>query len=164
MTGSGKTAAFGLPLLERLLHRNKRMAATYVLVLTPVRELAVQVRGERSGGVIHGWGADVGFALPQAAQQRILCCARLPHPSSPPPSPLRCPAPECAQTRMHTLALIPQVHSMIQKLGQFTDIQAALVVGGLSLQAQAATLRSHPEIVVATPVSEGWGVVRGGEG
>ena len=60
---------------------------------------------------------------------------------------------------MHTLALIPQVHSMIQKLGQFTDIQAALVVGGLSLQAQAATLRSHPEIVVATPVSEGWGVV-----
>jgi hypothetical protein len=27
---------------------------------------------------------------------------------------------------------------MIQKLAQFTDIQAALVVGGLSLQAQAA--------------------------
>jgi superfamily II DNA or RNA helicase len=42
VTGSGKTAAFGLPLLERLLHRNKRVAATYVLVLTPVRELAVQ--------------------------------------------------------------------------------------------------------------------------
>lgn len=42
---------------------------------------------------------------------------------------------------------------MIQKLAQFTDIQAALVVGGLSLQAQAATLRTSPEIVVATPVS-----------
>lgn len=43
VTGSGKTAAFGLPTLERLLHRDKRVAATYVLVLTPVRELAVQV-------------------------------------------------------------------------------------------------------------------------
>jgi ATP-dependent RNA helicase DDX27 len=87
ITGSGKTAAFSLPLLERLMHRSRRVAATYVLVLTPTRELAVQV------------------------------------------------------------------HSMIQKLSQFTDIQAALVVGGLSLQAQAAALRAGPEIVVATPVS-----------
>jgi hypothetical protein len=42
---------------------------------------------------------------------------------------------------------------MITKLAQFTDIQAALVVGGLSLQAQATVLRTNPEIVVATPVS-----------
>ena len=42
VTGSGKTAAFSLPLLERLLHRDRRVAATYVLVLTPARELAVQ--------------------------------------------------------------------------------------------------------------------------
>ncbi len=45
VTGSGKTAAFSLPLLERLLHRDRRIAATYVLVLAPARELAVQVRG-----------------------------------------------------------------------------------------------------------------------
>ena len=45
------------------------------------------------------------------------------------------------------------MHSMIQKLAEFTDIQAALVVGGLSLQAQSAALRAGPEIVVATPVS-----------
>ena len=44
MTGSGKTAAFALPLLERLLHRSKRMAATQALILAPARELAVQVR------------------------------------------------------------------------------------------------------------------------
>ncbi|KFM23899.1 DEAD-box ATP-dependent RNA helicase 28 [Auxenochlorella protothecoides] len=85
VTGSGKTAAFMLPLLERLLHRSRRLAAMYVLVLTPVRELAVQI------------------------------------------------------------------HSMTQKLAQFTDIRAALVVGGLSLQAQAASLRTSPEIVVGTP-------------
>ena len=41
---------------------------------------------------------------------------------------------------------------MVQKLAQFTDVRAALVVGGLSLQVQAATLRSSPEIIVATPV------------
>ncbi len=85
ITGSGKTAAFTLPILERLLYRDKRVTATYVLILVPARELAVQV------------------------------------------------------------------HSMIERLAQFTDIRAALVVGGLSLNAQAAALRTGPEIVVGTP-------------
>jgi ATP-dependent RNA helicase DDX27 len=40
---------------------------------------------------------------------------------------------------------------MVQKLAQFTDIDAALIVGGLSLTAQAAALRAGPCIVVATP-------------
>ncbi len=47
---------------------------------------------------------------------------------------------------------VSQVHSMITKLAQFTDIRIALVVGGLSVQVQAATLRTSPEVVVATPV------------
>ena len=85
ITGSGKTAAYGLPLLERLLHRPRNVHATYVLVLVPTRELAVQV------------------------------------------------------------------HSMLKKLGQLTDVRIALVVGGLSMQQQAISLRSRPEIVVATP-------------
>ncbi|XP_021831215.1 DEAD-box ATP-dependent RNA helicase 28-like [Prunus avium] len=85
ITGSGKTAAFALPTLERLLFRPKRVPAIRVLVLTPARELAVQV------------------------------------------------------------------HSMIEKLAQFTDIRCCLVVGGLSLKAQEAALRSMPDIVVATP-------------
>ncbi|KAK9946918.1 hypothetical protein M0R45_012357 [Rubus argutus] len=85
ITGSGKTAAFALPTLERLLFRPKRVPAIRVLVLTPARELAVQV------------------------------------------------------------------HSMIEKLAQFTDIRCCLVVGGLSLKVQEAALRSMPDIVVATP-------------
>ena len=60
VTGSGKTAAFGLPLLERLLHRNKRVAATYVLVLTPVRELAVQASRLRHCFLLAGWLARCG--------------------------------------------------------------------------------------------------------
>ncbi|XP_068639904.1 DEAD-box ATP-dependent RNA helicase 28 [Aristolochia californica] len=85
ITGSGKTAAFTLPVLERLLFRPKRIPAIRVLVLTPTRELAVQV------------------------------------------------------------------HSMTEKLAQFTDIRCSLVVGGLSLKVQEAALRSMPDIVVATP-------------
>ncbi|KAG6648444.1 hypothetical protein CIPAW_07G148200 [Carya illinoinensis] len=85
ITGSGKTAAFTLPTLERLLFRPKRVPAIRVLILTPTRELAVQV------------------------------------------------------------------HSMIEKLAQFTDIRCCLVVGGLSTKVQEAALRSMPDIVVATP-------------
>src|SRR5687767_482566 len=41
MTGSGKTAAFVLPILQRI--REKPRGATRALVLTPTRELAAQV-------------------------------------------------------------------------------------------------------------------------
>lgn len=85
ITGSGKTAAFSLPTLERLLYRPKRVPAIRVLILTPTRELAVQV------------------------------------------------------------------HSMIEKLSQFTDIRCCLIIGGLSDKVQAAALRAMPDIVVATP-------------
>lgn len=42
-TGSGKTAAFLLPVLERLLYRPRQSPATRVLIVTPTRELAVQI-------------------------------------------------------------------------------------------------------------------------
>ncbi|ANE35904.1 putative ATP-dependent RNA helicase [Campylobacter iguaniorum] len=44
-TGTGKTAAFGLPILEKLLQkdRNKKHPQTRVLILVPTRELANQV-------------------------------------------------------------------------------------------------------------------------
>ncbi|CAM0949885.1 unnamed protein product [Alopecurus aequalis] len=85
ITGSGKTAAFSLPVLERLLFRPKRVPAIRVLILTPTRELAAQV------------------------------------------------------------------HSMIEKLAQFTDIRCCLIVGGLPTKVQEVALRSNPDIVVATP-------------
>ncbi|MCX6020652.1 MAG: DEAD/DEAH box helicase [Chloroflexi bacterium] len=45
LTGTGKTAAFGIPIIERLDPNIQRPQA---LVLTPTRELAVQVSGEIS--------------------------------------------------------------------------------------------------------------------
>lgn len=43
LTGSGKTAAFVLPFLERLLFRPRDVSAIRVLVVTPTRELASQI-------------------------------------------------------------------------------------------------------------------------
>jgi ATP-dependent RNA helicase DDX27 len=85
VTGSGKTAAYLLPVLERLLHRDKRTPATRVLILVPTRELAQQIA------------------------------------------------------------------SMVEKLGQFTDITNAVVVGGVNLINQAAIIRSRPDILISTP-------------
>ncbi|CEI97840.1 Putative DEAD-domain-containing protein [Rhizopus microsporus] len=42
-TGSGKTAAFIIPILERLLYRPRQTPSTRVLILCPTRELAAQV-------------------------------------------------------------------------------------------------------------------------
>ncbi|KAI9850820.1 MAG: nucleolar DEAD-box protein required for synthesis of 60S ribosomal subunit [Thelocarpon superellum] len=42
VTGSGKTAAFLVPILERLLYRPKTVATSRVAILMPTRELAVQ--------------------------------------------------------------------------------------------------------------------------
>jgi ATP-dependent RNA helicase DDX27 len=42
VTGSGKTAAFMIPILERLLFRPKSIPAIRVLVLVPTRELGAQ--------------------------------------------------------------------------------------------------------------------------
>jgi len=45
VTGSGKTAAFLLPTLERLLYRDRSIKTCRVLVLLPTRELAAQCYG-----------------------------------------------------------------------------------------------------------------------
>lgn len=42
VTGSGKTAAFMIPIVERLLFRPKKVPMTRVVVLCPTRELAMQ--------------------------------------------------------------------------------------------------------------------------
>jgi ATP-dependent RNA helicase RhlE len=51
MTGSGKTAAFVLPILQRLLDEPRK--GTRALVLTPTRELAAQVAEHLAGLAAH---------------------------------------------------------------------------------------------------------------
>ncbi|KAL3757902.1 hypothetical protein ACHAWU_002822 [Discostella pseudostelligera] len=101
VTGSGKTAAFLLPIMERILQRGggratlggpnakkkqSSLAATRALVLAPTRELAAQ----------------------------------------------------CV--------------SMMMAMAKFTELRAALIVGGAkNVMSQAAELRTRPDVVVATP-------------
>jgi ATP-dependent RNA helicase RhlE len=51
MTGSGKTAAFLLPIMQRLL--GKRRRTTRALVLTPTRELAAQIDAHLAELAVH---------------------------------------------------------------------------------------------------------------
>lgn len=50
-TGTGKTAAFGLPVVDRLIDVDQK--ATQVLVLSPTRELALQISRELEGLAKH---------------------------------------------------------------------------------------------------------------
>lgn len=71
-TGTGKTAAFLLPILERLLTRPR--GRIYALVLTPTRELALQAEGflHRLGRHTRVRGAAVYGGVGMADQERAL--------------------------------------------------------------------------------------------
>jgi ATP-dependent RNA helicase RhlE len=71
-TGTGKTAAFLLPILERLLQRPR--GRIYALVLTPTRELALQAEGflHRLGRHTRLRGAAVYGGVGMADQERAL--------------------------------------------------------------------------------------------
>ncbi len=82
VTGSGKTGAFALPAVERLLLRPPGSdAAVRVLVLVPTRELAVQCEGVFEQ-LMKGTGLRVAAAVGGAAiKTQVGCCASLVLPS-----------------------------------------------------------------------------------
>ncbi len=57
-TGTGKTAAFSLPLIQRLRDAKKPRNGPGALILTPTRELAMQV-----AEAIHKYGRSVGITV-----------------------------------------------------------------------------------------------------
>ena len=50
-----------------------------------------------------------------------------------------------------TRELATQCQAMTEKLAVHTDVRAALIVGGLSMQAQEVALRGRPDIIICTP-------------
>ncbi|ETS75566.1 ATP-dependent RNA helicase DRS1 [Pestalotiopsis fici W106-1] len=60
VTGSGKTGAFIVPILERLLYRPKKVATTRVVIMTPTRELAIQCHAVATKLASH---TDIKFCL-----------------------------------------------------------------------------------------------------
>lgn len=75
-TGTGKTAAFALPILQRLIENPKRVVSRQprVLVLTPTRELAIQIYDSfRSYGKnLRLWHAVVYGGVGQGPQVKAL--------------------------------------------------------------------------------------------
>lgn len=75
VTGSGKTAAYLIPTLERLVYRPQKNPATRVVVLTPTRELAMQVFdvGQQLGKFISNlrFGLAVGGLSLRAQEQQL---------------------------------------------------------------------------------------------
>ncbi|MBU1247470.1 MAG: DEAD/DEAH box helicase, partial [Proteobacteria bacterium] len=87
-TGSGKTAAFALPILQRILDDNvSRKGPARVLVLAPTRELALQIHetfvelgrqtGIRSAAVFGGVGVMPQVKALRNATVVVACPGRL---------------------------------------------------------------------------------------
>ncbi|MDB5385524.1 MAG: cshA 1 [Planctomycetaceae bacterium] len=57
-TGTGKTAAFALPLIQRLVGLDKKHAQPAALILVPTRELASQV-----AEAVHRYGKSLGISV-----------------------------------------------------------------------------------------------------
>ncbi|KAJ6633960.1 hypothetical protein lerEdw1_014227 [Lerista edwardsae] len=137
-TGTGKTAAFILPVLERLIYKPRQAAVTRVLVLVPTRELGIQVHsvtkqlaqftsvtaclavGEWAG---LGWAA--GASPPCVAWVR-------------PRSGWACRCSLAAEAAV-VLGL------------DGSPPGACVAAGGLDLKTQEAALRAGPDILIATP-------------
>ncbi|MDD4732777.1 MAG: DEAD/DEAH box helicase [Desulfovibrio sp.] len=86
-TGTGKTAAFALPILQRLLAKRSAGNAPSVLVLAPTRELAQQINenftafarrtGIRSSVVMGGVGMKPQIKAFKSSQVIVACPGRL---------------------------------------------------------------------------------------
>ena len=73
-TGTGKTAAFLVPILQRFLTETDQPAATRALILAPTRELVVQIEDQVQGLTYHTEvsSAAVYGGVPMDAQERAL--------------------------------------------------------------------------------------------
>jgi ATP-dependent RNA helicase RhlE len=73
-TGTGKTAAFLVPILQRFLTEGEKPAATRALILAPTRELVVQIEDQVQGLTYHTTvsSAAVYGGVPMEAQERAL--------------------------------------------------------------------------------------------
>lgn len=86
-TGTGKTAAFALPILQRLLDSNASKGTPRTLILAPTRELALQIHenfialgkqtGMRSSVVIGGVGMNPQIQAFKRSQIIVACPGRL---------------------------------------------------------------------------------------
>jgi hypothetical protein len=147
-TGSGKTAAFALPILQKLA---KDPYGVFALVLTPTRcDSGLRLRRrparccaqQRSSALVGGCAVlSACCTLPAALFQAVP-----PHLTSP-VTTTRPPPPCNSQSR----ELAVQLAEQFGAFGAGMSLRACVVIGGVEQQAQAKQLARRPHVVIATP-------------
>ena len=135
---AGKTAAYILPILERLLYRPRGGRATRVLVLVPTRELAIQVQSLCSYTHMHTLAHIRTYThscIRNAAHTHTI------HTHTGMHTCIHTHTHTHTHTRTHTQAdtrwtllccyswLFCQVHSVSKTLAKFTNIELCLATG-----------------------------------
>lgn len=134
-TGQGKTAAYALPILHRLLDRRQRLGMG-----TVKPGVSIPVLDDEGKSVV---GEEIPVPLGMRGWEYKRWAT--------------VPALILAPTR----ELAVQVKDHITALAQGTCISVVCVVGGLNPAKQDRMLRSHPDIIVATP-GRLWDMVQSG--
>ncbi|XP_017302357.1 ATP-dependent RNA helicase DDX54-like [Diaphorina citri] len=146
-TGSGKTACFLIPMLEKL----KTHAATSgvrALILSPTRELALQTfkfvkeLGKftklQSTCLLGGDSMDNQFARLHASPDIVVATpGRFLH--------------IVVEMELKLSSIQYVTFKFVKELGKFTKLQSTCLLGGDSMDNQFARLHASPDIVVATP-------------
>ena len=130
-TGTGKTAAFGLPILEGWLQASKTGAHPVIAHPAPVH----------SGALSHG-------AQPFSHTSRSGAAY-----NSRAPQPVRAPriGTPSALILVPTRELAVQVHQSLQEMAQKTGARIVPIYGGIEMRKQLRFFNSPVDIVVGTP-------------
>ncbi len=127
-TGSGKTAAFLLPVMQKMLEAQESNPDIFALQGSSAGNTERPARDDRNGRPVRGaFGRGGGAVNPNRPFASVL---------------VLCPTRELAQ----------QVADSAVKYGRaIAGFKVATVVGGVPYGAQLAQLKARPNIIVATP-------------
>ncbi|WP_156389292.1 DEAD/DEAH box helicase, partial [Brevundimonas sp. Root1423] len=144
-TGTGKTAAFALPILHRLAANRIPPVprTTRVLILSPTRELASAIPDVMAGkdllGIAQtGTGKTAAFALPILHR---LAANRIP------------PVPRTTRVLIlsPTRELASQIAESFKSYGKHLGFRVAVIFGGVKYGPQERALQQGLDVLVATP-------------
>lgn len=167
-TGSGKTAAYAVPIVHRLLDRRERLGMGTVQAGQSVPIIATTAEGI----VVSGYHVPVPADNDGSEGAAVAAVAAKGRARAASSAPVGTAAALAASTYkswsvLPALILCPtrelavQVTAHISAICKGTLIKAVTVVGGLAPEKQERLLRSHPDIIVATP-GRFWDLVSSG--
>ncbi|XP_054909266.1 ATP-dependent RNA helicase DDX24 [Poeciliopsis prolifica] len=156
-TGSGKTLAFGIPMIHTILEWRDGSETTSKLGDTD--ESKTEEQQQEDGMEASGEDQDIEVDQTLGSdegedQDEQLGCVRVIDDVE---FDFKENVPEGRNRPLLGLVLTPtrelavQVKHHIDAVAKYTDIQTAIVVGGMAQQKQRRMLKRRPEIIIATP-------------